>query len=34
MSENLDQEDWTEIMNEAFDYLTQPIIRYGGVSPA
>ncbi len=30
MAENLDPEDWAEIMNEAFGYLTQPIIRYGG----
>ena len=30
MAENLDPEDWAEIMNEAFDYLTKPIIRYGG----
>jgi class 3 adenylate cyclase/tetratricopeptide (TPR) repeat protein len=30
MAENLDPEEWAEIMNEAFDYLTQPIIRYGG----
>lgn len=30
MAENLDPEDWAEIMNEAFEYLTKPIIRYGG----
>jgi predicted ATPase/class 3 adenylate cyclase len=30
MAEHLDPEDWAEIMNEAFDYLTSPIIRYGG----
>jgi len=30
MAEHLDPEDWAEIMNEAFDYLTKPIIRYGG----
>lgn len=30
MAENLDPEDWAEIMNEAFSYLTKPIIRYGG----
>ncbi len=30
MAENLDPEDWAEIMNEAFEYLTNPIIRYGG----
>jgi len=30
MAESLDPEDWAEIMNEAFDYLTKPIIHYGG----
>lgn len=30
MAESLDPEDWAEIMNEAFEYLTNPIIRYGG----
>jgi class 3 adenylate cyclase/tetratricopeptide (TPR) repeat protein len=30
MAEHLDPEDWAEIMNEAFEYLTKPIIRYGG----
>ncbi|MFN2213039.1 MAG: ATP-binding protein [Anaerolineales bacterium] len=30
MAENLDPEDWAEIMNEAFDYLTKPVIHYGG----
>lgn len=30
MAEHLDPEDWAEIMNEAFDYLTKPIVRYGG----
>jgi class 3 adenylate cyclase/tetratricopeptide (TPR) repeat protein len=30
MAENLDPEDWAEIMNEAFGYLTEPIVRYGG----
>ncbi|UCD97894.1 MAG: AAA family ATPase [Chloroflexota bacterium] len=30
IAENLDPEDWAEIMNEGFDYLTRPIIRYGG----
>jgi class 3 adenylate cyclase len=30
MAEHLDPEDWAEIMNEAFDYLTKPVIRYRG----
>ena len=30
MAENLDPEDWAEIMNEAFRYFTQPVIQYGG----
>ncbi|MES0360656.1 MAG: adenylate/guanylate cyclase domain-containing protein [Anaerolineales bacterium] len=30
MAENLDPEDWAEIMNDAFGFLTKPIIRYGG----
>jgi class 3 adenylate cyclase/tetratricopeptide (TPR) repeat protein len=30
MAEHLDPEDWAEIMNEAFEYLTKPIVRYGG----
>ncbi|MGW8143288.1 MAG: adenylate/guanylate cyclase domain-containing protein, partial [Anaerolineales bacterium] len=30
MAEHLDPEDWAEIMNDAFGYLTEPIIRYGG----
>jgi class 3 adenylate cyclase len=30
MAEHLDPEDWAEIMNEAFGYLTDPIVRYGG----
>ena len=30
MAEHLDPEDWAEIMNEAFDFLTTPIVRYGG----
>ena len=30
MAEHLDPEDWAEIMNEAFGYLTEPIVRYGG----
>lgn len=30
MAESLDPEEWAEIMNEAFGYLTSPVIRYGG----
>jgi class 3 adenylate cyclase len=30
MAEQLDPEEWAEIMNEAFKYLTEPIHRYGG----
>jgi len=30
LAENLDPEDWAEMMNEAFTYFTQPVIRYGG----
>ena len=30
MAEHLDPEDWAEIMNEAFGYLTEPIVHYGG----
>ena len=30
MAEGLDPEDWAEIMNSAFDFLTTPIVRYGG----
>jgi class 3 adenylate cyclase len=30
MAEHLDPEEWAEIMNEAFKYLTEPIHRYGG----
>jgi class 3 adenylate cyclase/tetratricopeptide (TPR) repeat protein len=30
MAEHLDPEDWAEIMNEAFEYLTKPIVHYGG----
>jgi len=30
MAESLDPEDWAEIMNEAFEYLTRPILNYGG----
>ena len=30
MAESLYPEEWAEIMNEAFDYLTRPVLRYGG----
>ena len=30
MAEGLDPEEWTEVMNEAFEYLTAPITRYEG----
>ena len=30
MAERLDPEEWAEIMNEAFQYLTAPISRYEG----
>lgn len=30
MAEQLDPEEWAEIMNEAFKYLTDPVHRYGG----
>ena len=30
MAEGLDPEEWTEVMNEAFQYLTAPITRYEG----
>ena len=30
MAEQLDPEDWAEIMNEAFEYLTAPVNRYEG----
>ena len=30
MAEHLDPEEWAEIMNEAFGYLTGPVNRYGG----
>ena len=29
-AEHLDPEEWTEIMNEAFDYMIQPVVRYEG----
>ena len=30
MAEQLDPEEWAEIMNEAFEYLTGPVSRYEG----
>jgi class 3 adenylate cyclase/tetratricopeptide (TPR) repeat protein len=30
MAEQLDPEEWAEIMNVAFDYLTRPVVQYGG----
>jgi class 3 adenylate cyclase len=30
MAEQLDPEDWAEIMNEAFDYLIAPVYKYEG----
>jgi class 3 adenylate cyclase/tetratricopeptide (TPR) repeat protein len=30
MAENLDPEEWAEIMNEAFDFMIEPIYRYEG----
>ena len=30
MAEQMDPEDWTEIMDEAFRYMTAPVERYGG----
>lgn len=30
MAEHLDPEEWAEIMNEAFQYLIQPVYRYEG----
>ena len=30
MAEQLDPEEWAEIMNEAFRHLTTPVQRYGG----
>ncbi len=30
MAEQLDAEEWAEIMNEAFDYLIAPVYRYEG----
>ncbi len=30
IAENLDPEDWTDLMNEAFDLLSKPVERYEG----
>ena len=30
MAENLDPEEWAEIMNEAFGIMTHPVLHYGG----
>jgi class 3 adenylate cyclase/tetratricopeptide (TPR) repeat protein len=30
MAEKLDPEEWAEIMDEAFDFLIAPVVRYGG----
>ena len=30
LAENLDPEDWTDLMNRAFQRLTAPIVRYEG----
>ena len=30
MAESLDPEEWAEIMNEAFGYMTGPVLHYGG----
>ncbi len=31
MAKELDPEEWAEIMNEAFEYMTQPVKRYDGI---
>lgn len=31
MADQLDPEDWAEIMNEAFDYMITPVYRYEGI---
>jgi class 3 adenylate cyclase len=28
MAEQLDPEEWADIMNEAFEFLTAPVYRY------
>jgi class 3 adenylate cyclase/tetratricopeptide (TPR) repeat protein len=30
MAEELDPEDWTDVMNEAFGYLIEPVVRHEG----
>ena len=30
MAEELDPEDWTDVMNEAFAYLIEPVVRHEG----
>ncbi|MDG0870957.1 ATP-binding protein [Candidatus Lucifugimonas marina] len=30
LAENIDPEEWVEIMNEAFEHMTAPILRYEG----
>ncbi|MGH2640076.1 MAG: adenylate/guanylate cyclase domain-containing protein, partial [Actinomycetota bacterium] len=30
MAEELDPEDWTDVMNEAFEHLIAPVVRYEG----
>src|SRR5688572_20654714 len=30
MAEELDPEDWTDVMNEAFGHLIAPVVRYEG----
>ena len=30
MAEDFDPEEWTEVMSEAFEILTQPVTRYEG----
>ena len=30
MAEELDPEDWTDVMNEAFAHLIEPVVRHEG----
>src|ERR687892_2930444 len=30
MAEELDAEDWTDVMNEAFEHLIAPVVRHEG----
>lgn len=30
LAENFDPEEWVEVMNEVFEYLNEPVHRYGG----